>query len=85
MNEQSMNSYSKKQFIKSLSFLSLTTLITAQAAAAININAALSSFGNATTITTTTTATPATKTLNDYLASKKSDENVNPMTHGVNK
>ena len=85
-NEQQINSYTRKQVIvSSISLLSLTTLFV-NSANAININKALSSFDKDNVlIVNTTTVTATNTTLNDYLISKKRFENVDPMTHGVNK
>ena len=86
-NEKQINSYTKKQVIvSSISLLSLTTLIV-NSANAIDINKALSSFDkdNVLIVNTTTVTTTTNTTLNDYLISKKRFENIDPMTHGVNK
>ena len=85
-NEQQINSYTRKQVIvSSISLLSLTTLFV-NSANAININKALFSFDKDNVlIVNTTTVTTTNTTLNDYLLSKKRFENVDPMTHGVNK
>ena len=85
-NEKQLNSYTRKQVIvSSISLLSLTTLIV-NSANAININKALSSFDKDNVlIVNTTTVTTTNTTLNDYLISKKRFENIDPMTHGVNK
>ena len=85
-NEKQINSYTRKQLlVSSISLLSLTTLIVNKANA-ININKALSSFDKDNIlIVNTTTVTTTNTTLNDYLISKKRFENIDPMTHGVNK
>ena len=86
-NEKQINSYTRKQVIvSSISLLSLTTLII-NSANAIDINKALSSFDkdNVLIVNTTTVTTTTNTTLNDYLISKKRFENIDPMTHGVNK